>query len=99
MWQPAQGELLRVFGFGFLENNRDASEALWLVKDQPNRLDTRLRRTPASLILYLAARAQFQSEKRCRRRLFRPMQCFPSRATPCSAGGLCNGRAIIRLRI
>jgi hypothetical protein len=38
-------------GFGFLENNRDASEPLWLVKDQPNRLNTRLSRLPASPLL------------------------------------------------
>jgi hypothetical protein len=37
--RPSQGEFLRAFGFG-LEYHRDASDPLWLVKDQPNRLDT-----------------------------------------------------------
>src|SRR5262245_33971695 len=48
--RPSHGEFLHAFSFGLLEFNRDASEPLRLVKDQPNRLDTRLSRAPASLI-------------------------------------------------
>jgi len=50
VWRPPQGEFLRAFPFGLLKYNPDASEPLWLAKDQPNRLAARLSRTPAFFI-------------------------------------------------
>jgi hypothetical protein len=50
IWRSSQGEFLRAFPFGLLKYNTDASEPLWLAKDQPNRLDARLSRTPAFFI-------------------------------------------------
>jgi hypothetical protein len=47
VWRPPQNELLRAFCILFLEDQRNASEALRLIEDEADCLSSRTSRTPA----------------------------------------------------